>query len=43
MSKILVTDQKREVVLAMCEATGLSQRHARRLTNLPLSTCRYEA
>lgn len=27
----------------MCDATGLSQRRAYRLTGLSLSTCRYEA
>ena len=27
----------------MCDATGLSQRRACRLTGLPLSTCRYDA
>jgi hypothetical protein len=27
----------------MCDATGLSQRRACRLTGLSLSTCRYEA
>lgn len=41
--KILTTDQKRETVEFMCDATGLSQRRACRLTGLSLSTCRYEA
>ena len=35
--------QKRETVEFMCDATGLSQRRACRLTGLSLSTCRYEA
>ncbi|HHT1050239.1 TPA: IS3 family transposase, partial [Escherichia coli] len=39
----LTTDQKREAVMLMCDATGLSQRRACRLTGLSLSTCRYEA
>ncbi len=38
-----MTDQKREAVEFMCDATGLSQRRACRLTGLSLSTCRYEA
>ncbi len=29
--------------MLMCDATGLSQRRACRLTGLSLSTCRYEA
>lgn len=33
----------REAVKFMCDATGLSQRRACRLTGLSLSTCRYEA
>ncbi|MDE8559436.1 IS3 family transposase [Pantoea vagans] len=41
--KLLTTDQKREAVEFMCDATGLSQRRACRLTGLSLSTCRYEA
>ncbi|MFS7249249.1 IS3 family transposase [Rahnella rivi] len=41
--KLLTTDQKREAVVLMCDATGLSQRRACRLTGLSLSTCRYEA
>ncbi|HDM8292221.1 IS3-like element ISYen3 family transposase [Yersinia enterocolitica] len=41
--KLLTTDQKREAVMLMCDATGLSQRRACRLTGLSLSTCRYEA
>ncbi|MBL5885571.1 IS3 family transposase [Lelliottia amnigena] len=41
--KLLTTDQKREVVVLMCDATGLSQRRACRLTGLSLSTCRYDA
>ncbi|WP_120279557.1 IS3 family transposase [Enterobacter bugandensis] len=41
--KLLATGQKREAVVLMCDATGLSQRHACRLTGLSLSTCRYEA
>ncbi len=42
-AKVLTTDQKREAVMLMCDATGLSQRRACRLTGLSLSTCRYEA
>lgn len=38
-----MTDQKREAVEFTCDATGLSQRRACRLTGLSLSTCRYEA
>ncbi len=30
-------------MVLMCDATGLSQRRACRLTGLPLSTCRYDA
>jgi len=30
-------------VVVMCDATGLSQRRACRLTGLSLSTCRYDA
>ncbi|HAU4426172.1 TPA: IS3 family transposase [Citrobacter freundii] len=41
--KLLTTDQKREAVMLMCDATGLSQRRACRLTGLSLSTYRYEA
>ncbi|MET5149744.1 MULTISPECIES: IS3 family transposase [Serratia] len=41
--KLLTTGQKREAVEFMCDATGLSQRRACRLTGLSLSTCRYEA
>ncbi|HDE2594491.1 TPA: IS3 family transposase [Klebsiella pneumoniae] len=41
--KLLTTDQKREAVMLICDATGLSQRRACRLTGLSLSTCRYEA
>ncbi|HHA1259768.1 TPA: IS3 family transposase [Enterobacter asburiae] len=41
--KLLTTDQKREAVEFMCDATGLSQRRACRLTGLSLSTCRYKA
>ncbi|WP_457184411.1 IS3 family transposase [Pantoea agglomerans] len=41
--KLLTTDQKREVVVLMCDATGLSQRRACRLTGLSLSTWRYDA
>ncbi|HBI6868961.1 TPA: IS3 family transposase [Enterobacter cancerogenus] len=41
--KLLTTGQKREAVVFMCDATGLSQRRACRLTGLSLSTCRYEA
>ncbi|WP_156884934.1 IS3 family transposase [Kosakonia cowanii] len=41
--KLLTTDQKREAMVLMCDATGLSQRRACRLTGLPLSTCRYDA
>lgn len=43
MPKILTTDQKREAVEVMCEATGLLQRRACRLAGLSLSTCRYLA
>jgi putative transposase len=43
LGKVLTTDQKREAVKFMCDATGLSQRRACRLTGLSLSTCRYEA
>lgn len=42
-AKVLTTGQKREAVEFMCDATGLSQRRACRLTGLSLSTCRYEA
>ena len=38
-----MTDQKRKAVVLMCDATGLSQRRARRLTGLSLSICRYDA
>ncbi|WP_159378320.1 IS3 family transposase [Pantoea dispersa] len=41
--KLLTTEQKREAVEFKCDATGLSQRRACRLTGLSLSTCRYEA
>ncbi|MCE2004233.1 IS3 family transposase [Enterobacter asburiae] len=41
--KLLTTGQKREAVVVMCDATGLSQRRACRLTGLSLSTCRYDA
>ncbi|WP_152931529.1 IS3 family transposase [Pantoea agglomerans] len=41
--KFLTTDQKREAVEVMCDATGLSQRRACRLAGLTLSTCRYSA
>ncbi|QHM94292.1 MULTISPECIES: IS3 family transposase [Kosakonia] len=41
--KLLTTDHKREAVVVMCKATGLSQRRASKLTGLSLSTCRYEA
>ncbi|HHA2229976.1 TPA: IS3 family transposase [Enterobacter ludwigii] len=41
--KLLTTDQKREAVVVMCDATGLSQRRGCRLTGLSLSTCRYDA
>ncbi|MBH1927918.1 IS3 family transposase, partial [Serratia ureilytica] len=41
--KLLTTGQKREAVVLMCDATGLSQRRACRLTGLSLSTCRYDA
>ena len=39
------TDDRPEAgsVMLMCDATGLSQRRACRLTGLSLSTCRYEA
>ncbi|MBH2548055.1 IS3 family transposase [Serratia marcescens] len=40
---VLTTGQKREAVVLMCDATGLSQRRACRLTGLSLSTCRYYA
>ena len=30
-------------MVLICDATGLSQRRACRLTGLPLSTCRYDA
>ena len=43
LGEVLTTDQKREAVMLMCDATGLSQRRACRLTGLSLSTCRYEA
>ena len=39
----MTTDQKREAVEFMCDATGLSQRRACRFTGLSLSTCCYEA
>ena len=35
--------QKREAVVLMCDATGLSQRRACWFTGLSLSTCRYDA
>ncbi|HFK3783459.1 TPA: IS3 family transposase [Klebsiella oxytoca] len=41
--KVLTTDQKREAVEFMCDATGLSQRRAYQLTGLSLSTCRRPA
>ncbi|WP_426727713.1 IS3 family transposase [Enterobacter cloacae complex sp. 319F7] len=41
--KLLTIYEKREAVMLMCDATGLSQRRACRLTGLSLSTCRYEA
>ena len=34
---------KLEAVVLMCDAIGLSQRRACRLTGLSLSTCRYDA
>ncbi len=37
-AKVLTTDQKREIVESMCDATSLSQRPASRLTGLSLST-----
>ena len=40
---MLTTGQKREAVVLMCDATGLSQRRACRLTGLSLLTCRYDA
>ena len=43
LGKVLTTDQKREAVALMFDATGLSQRLACRLTGLSLSTCSYEA
>lgn len=45
MAKVLTTDQKREAVVLMCDATGLSQRRAcrLRLTGLSLSTYLYDA
>lgn len=42
-AKVLTTDQNREAVVLMFDATGLSQRRACMLTGLSLSTCRYEA
>lgn len=42
-AKVLTTDQKREAVVLMCDATGLSQRRACRHTGLSLSTSRYDA
>ena len=39
--KVLTTDQKREAVEVMCEATDLSLRRACRLAGLSLYTCRY--
>ena len=42
-AKVLTIGQKREAVVLMCDATGLSQRSACRLTGLSLSTCRYDA
>ncbi|PEI02321.1 IS3 family transposase [Pantoea agglomerans] len=42
-AKVMTADQKREVVVLMCDATGLSQRRACRFTGLSLSTCRYDA
>ncbi|AHE46591.1 Insertion element IS3 family [Klebsiella pneumoniae subsp. pneumoniae Kp13] len=39
----MTIDQKREAVVLMCDATGLSQRRTCRLTGLSLSTCRYDA
>ncbi|EOY5737702.1 IS3 family transposase [Enterobacter ludwigii] len=41
--KLLTTGQKREAVVLMCDATGLSQRRACRLTGLSLSICCYDA
>jgi putative transposase len=41
-AKVLTTDQKREAVVLMCDATGLSQRRACRLTGLSVDR-RYEA
>ncbi len=41
--KVLTTDQKREAMVLMCDATGLSQRRACMLIGLSLLTCRYEA
>jgi len=43
LAKVLTTDQKREVVVLICDATGLSKRRACGLTGLSLSTCRYDA
>ncbi|MBD8143815.1 IS3 family transposase [Pantoea agglomerans] len=40
---VLTTDQKREAVVLMCDAAGLSLCRVCRLTGLSLSTCRYEA
>lgn len=37
--KVLTTHQNREAVKVMCVATGLSQRLACRLADLPLSLC----
>jgi putative transposase len=34
LGKVLTTDQKREAVMLMCDATGLSQRRACWLTGL---------
>lgn len=39
----LTTDQKQDTVELMCDATGLSELPACRLTGLSLSTCRYDA
>lgn len=42
-AKALTTGQKREAVVLKCDATGLPQRRACRLTGLFQSTCRYDA
>ena len=42
-AKVITTDQKRETVEFMCNATSLSQLCTCKLAGLSLSTCRYKA